>query len=187
MDAEPIWSSASPLLGFEDIAPLTSITTLRRLRIVHPRPLVVTDDDVRSLCTAWPLLDSLFLNPCPLVHDDVPLTALCLGDVARLCPHVHQLGLYINALQDIPYPTKGSIQRFRELECLYLDASPVPEDHDQLLLFLARVLSPDTYMRTSHPGLDAVEPEGEYAEQWQFIAKAVPLMIAYGREVEAQM
>ncbi|TDL16770.1 hypothetical protein BD410DRAFT_901809 [Rickenella mellea] len=90
----------SDSISFQDIYPILDFLQLTSFKLTHYRPLDITDDDIDRLASHWPLLESLELNTQPVALNDPKLTFASLASLARHCPNLTHLGLYVN-----PSPT----------------------------------------------------------------------------------
>ena len=103
----------------------------------------LTRADLIAMARAWPSLETLTLG-CEDIDSTVgpELDLQDLIPFARHCPHLHQLGLYLNA-NVVPNrsPSPRSPIRFKSLRTLSVGASSL-SSVDSTALFLSQLLPP---------------------------------------------
>ena len=129
--------------GIETLRPLLSSSSLTSFGFRWDYQLNLSQSDVEELASGWPRLESLLLNCQPIPEISGPLLSMnALIPFARHCPHLHQLGLYLNA-NVVPNrsPSPRSPIRFKSLRTLSVGASSL-SSVDSTALFLSQLLPP---------------------------------------------
>lgn len=128
--------STTACLEFRHIAPISLLKTLTSLIIRHPYPLDMNDDDVERLAAGFPDLEVLHLNPYPVITTTTEVTCLALHHLARHCPDLVNVGIYIDgniAMTPIPLlPRRLSVT-------LTLGHSPLPVRSDSTILHYPQI------------------------------------------------
>lgn len=111
---------------FADIASLGSLTTLR---IRSERSIALTDDELGAFAAAMPQLEKLHLSIDPLNWEEPPVaTFRAISEIARACPRLQSLGLFINT--DPPFIPS------------IVDGEPIFEKIENLNFGLSSVVDP---------------------------------------------
>jgi hypothetical protein len=86
-------------IGFLDLMPLLSLTSITSFHIEHDFPLSITDNNISQIAQSWPHLKKIDLNCQPTVCFHAPLdtTLWALLPFAQHCPELTHLGLYVDA------------------------------------------------------------------------------------------
>ncbi|KZP14522.1 hypothetical protein FIBSPDRAFT_1048739 [Athelia psychrophila] len=105
-DDAPLWADREreDMLTLDTLRPLL-VLPLREFTLTHDRPLLLSPAEVRQLARAWPQIEVLVLACEPLtleLGDDVgrgggALPLSVLATLARLCPRLRTLGLFMDA------------------------------------------------------------------------------------------
>ena len=134
--------SCQPLM-LEDFCPLLSLHQLVRLELRHNLPLQISDIDLTELGAALPSIESLVLNPEPLLLTKPRFTIRSLLSVAQNFPNLLHLGLYLDAQEDMtpPVPSVPGTRMFPYLRTLNVGVSAIGPDHIPVALFLSHLLS----------------------------------------------
>lgn len=171
---------------FGTIRALSESLNLRRISIVHARPLILSDADVLHMCVSLPHLRKLALNPYPRTKGAVPpaLTLLSLEHISHCCPHIRSLALYANASAPIAYPK--DVTPLLACKDLQLHMSPLSKPCcTPVLQFLSRILRPGVSLRStiSHMA-DAwsvpIEIDPNFG--WGWILERLPLLLEVRQE-----
>ncbi|KAF7980965.1 hypothetical protein HWV62_35756 [Athelia sp. TMB] len=111
----PIWAEreAGDVLGLETLRPLLRLRGMKEFTLTHDRPLSLSAADIRAIARAWREIEVLVLACEPLKFalledeggwgdegdDDEggPLGLEVLPVLARLCPKLKTLGLFLDA------------------------------------------------------------------------------------------
>ncbi|THH29009.1 hypothetical protein EUX98_g5182 [Antrodiella citrinella] len=122
--------------------PLLSCARLKRFEFRWDYQMNVTQADMEELASSWPALETLLLNCQPIPENTPPLLTLeALIPFAQHCPHLRELGLYLDA-QDIPpalsYPSPRPLSSFRSLQKLSVGASCIAQV-EPVALFLSQL------------------------------------------------
>lgn len=134
------------------IFPVTQFRNLRSFRINHGLPLLMDDEDVRRLSALMPAIQSIFLNPHPMLLMKPLLTARSYFHFARQCPHLRSLGLYINL--NVYLPVERDVHFAEGFHTLDVGSSPFqsPASAEGLwlvALLIATVFPRGTSIRTA--------------------------------------
>ncbi|TDL23874.1 hypothetical protein BD410DRAFT_767699 [Rickenella mellea] len=128
----------SDSISFKDLCPILDFPCLTSFELAHYRLLDITDDDVDHLARNWPSLKCLNLNSDPVVLDDPKISFASFSSLARHCPNLDHLGLYLNPSPDhIPKPAVP----FKMLTSLQFGTSPI-QSEDHAALYLSEVCPP---------------------------------------------
>lgn len=134
---------------FTDISSVLSFSRLTKFRIRDLRPLLITDADIITLATQWPLLEELELNGRPISDESSPLSITSLVHFARHCPKLRILAVYIHhesvykRFQDACDTSGTVIPRMLALEKLVIGCSPTLDKRpalDKAFIPVARFL-----------------------------------------------
>lgn len=141
--------------------PLNALTTMRNLKYFSLRwctPIVCTNEELIELLKGLPHIEYLHLNERPVfTHIGTAITLDVLASIARVCPDLRQLALFIDctvppAVYDpLSYsdPTEEE-GLFAKLESLDLGASPVVRDPFSIARRLYDIIP--TRCKFPHPG-----------------------------------
>ena len=177
------WAALRPLLGFPRLVSL-------ELRWDHP--LDISLGDLEEMASKWPNLETLLLNCEPMDMSAPPALDLrALLPFARYCPKLTQLGLYMNASNDVPIPKLDQIKPFSSLEELVVGGSRIT-DAGYVAMFLSQLCPPgcDVVWGVAWPeGFGVVETDANAAElarlqndakedceRWAEVEKMLPLL-----------
>lgn len=83
-------------LGVSVLEAIARIPNLLHLRMEHTMPISVRDSDMAILAPLFSRLLTLSLNPHPLVLQKPEITMLSVAHLARYCPSIDYLGLYLD-------------------------------------------------------------------------------------------
>lgn len=127
-------------ISMNNILALASITDLTELCLWTNSATDIRDDDITRIAKAFPNLSKLILAPNPSIKPIPPpqLTYKCLLPLAKSCPRLKLLGLYIdmNSVIDPGEP----YHRFGSAIQLNVGLSPAPTDKDLAARFLSSIL-----------------------------------------------
>ena len=180
-------------------------SVLREFTLTYDHPVEITRDQIETIASKWPSLES-FILACEPVHLTAPctLTLLALLPFARYCPNIRILGLFINAsTADLPMTTSSStrasmtnsIKRFQNLTKLSMGVSQI-KDEGSVALFLSHLLPLGCDIEcgvTWHSDLDDMAHEegdinqemcaqlikevGKRCAGWNEVGRMLPLLI----------
>ena len=184
--------SCEPLMP-EHFYPLLSLHQLVRLELRHNLPLQISEIDLTELGAALPFIESLVLNPEPLLLTRPIFTLRSLLSVAQNFPNLFHLGLYLDA-QDMtpPAPSVSKTPMFPYLRTLNVGVSDIGSDHVPVALFLSHLLSENEEV-VIQSGVswnkELFEDSNEYSaavrtrcRRWGEVAKTLPLLLQLRRE-----
>ncbi|OCH90754.1 hypothetical protein OBBRIDRAFT_819127 [Obba rivulosa] len=170
--------------------PLFSAKRLARFEFRWDYPLSLTDEDMRMFALEWPALETLVLNPEPVLEHARPtLTLASLAVFASHCPRLRKLGLYLDATAaPSPRDFARPIVPFAQLETLLVGVSPIKET-EPVALFLSQLCPlgcalssglrwPDAFgIALDHAGIldDRRLRLTEHWVRWNDVAKVLPL------------
>ncbi|KAH9967273.1 hypothetical protein BC827DRAFT_1264120 [Russula dissimulans] len=173
-------------LSLEHLRPLVSLKQLTRLELRHNLPIQISEEDLVEFSAAFPTIETLVLNPEPLLLKRPKFTLSSLLFVARNFPNLSHLGIYLDAKDattGLPY-SLGKTQTFLYLRTLDVGVSPIGADHASVALFLSRLLSESEViiqLRASSDGFDEGEIRKRYSK-WKTVANALPLLLRLLKE-----
>lgn len=131
------------VIDFDAIQPFLGISSIESFRMTHTYPLLILDSEIRTLFRSWPLLQSLYLNPNPVVLIESRLTMACISTVIRDCPRLEEASLYVDA-QSLPRVWMGTDGRGRLRKmCIGMSPFPINDGPDtwwSLVEYLAAVV-----------------------------------------------
>jgi hypothetical protein len=183
-------------LSSEHLRPILSLKQLAHLELFHNLPLQISEVDLAELGTALPALETLLLNPQPLLLTRPTFTLRSLLTIAQSFPNLSYLGIYLDA-EDITMPTTSSakIRMFPYLRTLSVGASPIARDHVPVALILSHLFSENekVVIQSGISWNDALyENSVEYSatvtercEKWDEVAKTLPLLLQLRKEEKA--
>jgi len=181
----------------EDLGPLLSLHQLVRLELRHNLPLQISDIDLTELGAALPSIESLVLNPEPLLLTKPRFTIHSLLSIAQNFPNLFHLGLYLDAQEDMtpPAPSVPGTRMFPYLRTLNVGVSAIGPDHVQVALFLSHLLSENEGV-VIQSGVswnkELFERSNGYStavrtrcRRWDKVVKTLPLLWQLRREEKA--
>lgn len=121
--SSPTAISMADQVDYADLKMLRNLPHLRHFRVWHNFPLTLTEDQFFDLTDGWNI-ETLILNPSPVVAANSHLTLLSLIVAAQNCPNLVELGLFVDAMEnDIPcsIPEKP----MKHLQRLFLGSSHI--------------------------------------------------------------
>ena len=184
-----------PLLS-EHLRPILSLKQLTHLELYHNLPLQISEVDLVEFGTALPALETLVLNPEPLLLTRPTFTLRSLLIVAQSFPNLSRLGIYLDA-EDImiPTPSSAKIRIFPYLRTLSVGVSPIARDHVPVALFLSHLFSENerVVIQSGIAWNDALyENSVEYSaavtercDKWDEVTKTLPLLLQLRKEEKA--
>ncbi|KAI0319102.1 hypothetical protein OF83DRAFT_1112211 [Amylostereum chailletii] len=176
--------------SFDTLRGILNLKHLQSLKIAATYPLMLNDQDMATIAKNLCQLASLFLNPIPRMHDVPQLTLHSLTPLAEHCPRLKTLGLYLDA-RTPPLSRETSstdvVPFTPGLALLRLNASPVDEQlRDDIVLFLSRLLYPQTTVKTTFPSFHMdtpiMLPEEAIINTWVGIEKYLRLVVKARQE-----
>lgn len=184
-----------PLLP-EHLHPILSLTQLTHLELRHNLPLQISEVDLAEFGAALPIIETLVLNPEPLLLTRPRFTLRSLISVALNFPKLSHLGIYLDAEEVVThaYPlTKTRI--FQHLRSLNVGVSPIGPDQVPVALFLSHLLSENERVAIQSGvswSKELFEESDEYSvtvrkrcRQWGEVAKTLPLLLQLRKEEKA--
>ncbi|KAI0048113.1 hypothetical protein FA95DRAFT_1558387 [Auriscalpium vulgare] len=180
---------ASETLTLSHIRPLLSLKSLKSLELRHNFPLDLTEEDVAELAQALPKLENLVLNPEPLELCKPTLDLQVLLTLARHCPALQKVSIYLNAdaTSALSLPSTSTSRLFPALHTLVFGVSPIAAEHVPISLFLSHLVSDNAVLKIEY-GLtwsdELYQADDVYAQfasvrydRWAEVAKTVPLLL----------
>lgn len=141
----PTAISLSDQVVYEDIKSLRNLLHLRHARMWHNLPFYITEDEFYNLTDGWDI-ETLVLNPSPVVVLDSPLSLLALVVAAQNCPNLSELGLFVDAMNsDIPCTVPD--KKMANLQHLSLGSSHIIWSHLERSMSISNFLA----TLTDHP------------------------------------
>ncbi|EIM85432.1 uncharacterized protein STEHIDRAFT_112010 [Stereum hirsutum FP-91666 SS1] len=148
------------VISYYDLVKLRELSHLLRFHLVHNSPVNITNHGLTLLIKDGNI-KSLILNPSPLIYTLSSLTLDVLLEVARNCPTIRELGLFLDtSTGDLTLPTFGPVMS--RLEHLHLGNSFITVgDHRrsrQITSFLSNITNQLPFIlmpREQEPRLDA--------------------------------
>jgi len=183
-----------PLMAEHFCPLLSSLHQLVRLELRHNLPLQISETDLTELGAALPSIESLVLNPEPLLLTRSRFTLRSLLSVAENFPNLFHLGLYLDAQEDTtpPAPSVSRTRMFPYLRTLNVGVSAIGSDHIPVALFLSHLLSENERV-VIQSGVswnnELFEESSEYSaavrtrcRRWNEVAKTLPLLLQLRKE-----
>ncbi|THH00839.1 hypothetical protein EW145_g7025 [Phellinidium pouzarii] len=178
------------------LEPLYDLSLLRVFTLSYHRMLHISNTDLDSLVRGWPHLVELSLSFKPTRIGDIPLLTLhALPIVARHCPQLRHLALYVNCTGAIPSPEEALLgeeptsltqQQFSNLRILEFGLSPIGDAQTVAVAeYLCRIAPPFTFRtkQSWHSLVNAAPLERGHAalfesfrQLWSEVWKLVPIM-----------
>lgn len=94
------------IVTYEHISRIRLLSHLVRFQISAVFPVRVNDGEFSRLVNGWSSLDTLLLNPNPIVHTDAHLSLHSLLVAAQHCPNLKRFGAFITTMDDpVPSPS----------------------------------------------------------------------------------
>ncbi|KAI6026073.1 hypothetical protein EDC04DRAFT_2573601 [Pisolithus marmoratus] len=112
-------------LSFCTLEPLFSIPNLVWFEVIHKYPLRITQDEIEELASRLPSLETLELNPEPLLTRKPALDLEALLPFANHCPKLRCLGLFMHATGSRVPSARASFKLFRTLQILNVGTSRI--------------------------------------------------------------
>lgn len=186
MDCEPLLP--------EQLCPILSLKQLTHLELRHNLPLQISDVNLAEFGAALPALETLFLNPEPLLLTRPRFTLGSLLTVAENFPNLTSLGIYLDA-EDVTTLTPYSppkIRIFPHLRKLSVGVSPIAADQVPVALFLSHVLSENQGVviqsgiswneKLFKHSVEYSATVTERCRRWGEVAKTLPLLLQLRKE-----
>ncbi|KAL5513861.1 hypothetical protein ACEPAG_2622 [Sanghuangporus baumii] len=135
---------------FEVLKPLLTFSELQTLDLSYHRPFRLTDADVEKLLMSLPNLSGLNFCAEPLLQEPPLLTTAVLPIIARRCPKINSLAMYIDTRVGPPSLLTQGISfraRFMQLKQIRFGTSPLAEeDVTGFSFYLSKFLPPTCKM-----------------------------------------
>ncbi|KAH8118830.1 hypothetical protein DFH11DRAFT_1740763 [Phellopilus nigrolimitatus] len=125
-----------------------SLPSLAAFTIVWPKPVNFSNSDLALLISCLPSLTDLEFNCYPVIDIGLPkLTLDFLPYIAKLCPRLRSLGLYVNCHVALNRPSEDAYSddadasgAFQKLEMLNLGLPKTPTNPIPLAEYLSRIV-----------------------------------------------
>lgn len=151
-----------------DLKPLLVLSELKKLSISNHYPLNLTDHDIETLASAFPAIQSLFLNEKPSYRLESELSWNVLYSISAKCPLLRELGLYMRlGPSPLEIGDLHSAHRLRFLELFSVGFTPTT-DEIHADIFLSFFLPPDCSL--DYGGMDDAFDE----DPWDFVGNVLP-------------
>jgi hypothetical protein len=186
--------ACEPLLP-EHLRPILSLQHLVRLELRHNLPLQISEIDLVEFGAALPSIESLVLNPEPLLLTRPTFTLRSLLSVAENFPNLSHLGIYLDAgevtMPPVPY-SLSKMRMFPYLRTLNVGVSAIRFDHVPVALFFSHILSQNERV-VIQSGVswnkELYEESNEYlttirtrCRKWDEVARTLPLLLQLRKE-----
>lgn len=181
-------------LFHENLCPILSLKQLTRLELRHNLPLRISEVDLAGFGAALPALETLVLNPEPLLLTRPKFTLRSLLTVNQSFPNLSHLGIYLDA-EDVTMPTPHSpakIRVFQYLRTLNVGVSPIGADQVPVALFLSHLLSESEGVviesgvswdkKLLGNSVDYSASVLKRCDRWVEVAKTLPLLLQLRKE-----
>jgi hypothetical protein len=177
-------------LSLDDLCPILSLKQLGRLELRHNLPLQIFEVDLAEFGAALPALETLVLNPEPLLLTRPTFTPRSLLTVSQSFPNLSHLGIYLDA-EDFTMPTPYSpakIPVFPHLRTLNVGVSPIGPDQVPVALFLSHLLSERVAIQSGISWNEELFGDKYSATvknrclYWGEVAKTLPLLLQLRKE-----
>lgn len=117
------------VVELHDIQPLLSLPLLHSFGIHLDQVLCLNDSDMRIIASSLPNARTIILNPHPTILSPSLVTWRSLMWFAIYCPHILELGLYVDGAVEVEWYSKSSFSpSFRRLR-LGRSSLPGRDDH----------------------------------------------------------
>ncbi|KAL5513863.1 hypothetical protein ACEPAG_2624 [Sanghuangporus baumii] len=113
------------------LTPLLSFPLLQRIRVAYHRPFQLSNADMEKLVGSWPNMVDISLCADPFLEEPPMLTVAVLPIVAKHCPRLRLLRLYLDTRSVFPkFSLQGAADRCRFASLGYADfgTSPLAEE-----------------------------------------------------------
>ncbi|KAL5521852.1 hypothetical protein ACEPAF_1696 [Sanghuangporus sanghuang] len=135
---------------FEVLKPLLDFSELQTLNLSFHRPFHLNDTDLEKLLMSLPNLSDLGFCAEPLLQEPALLTTAVLPIIARRCPMINSLAMYIATRVGTPSLPTQAISfyvRFTHLKQIRFGTSPLAEeDVSGFAFYLSKFLPPTCKM-----------------------------------------
>ncbi|KAL5501247.1 hypothetical protein ACEPAH_9634 [Sanghuangporus vaninii] len=135
---------------FEVLKPLLDFSELQTLNLSYHRPFHLTDTDLEKLLMNLPNLSGLGFCAEPLLQEPPLLTTAVLPIIARRCPMINSLAMYIDTRVGPPSLSTQAISfhvQFTHLKQIRFGTSPLAEeDVSGFAFYLSKLLPPTCKM-----------------------------------------
>lgn len=183
-------------LSPEHLRPVLSLRHLVRLELRHNLPLQISEVDLAEFGAALPCIESLVLNPEPLLLTKPQFTLRSLLSAAQNFPNLSHLGIYLDAEEvttpPMPYSLSKKIRMFPYLRTLNVGVSAIGSDHVPVALFFSHILSENARV-VIQSGVswnrELYEESNEYStairsrcRKWDEVARTLPLLLQLRKE-----
>jgi len=176
--------SVKPPLTYRNLQPLTRMPHLRTFDLKYEVVVSMTDSELCTLLSQCPSLVTLDLNQEPMILSPTELTINVLPLIARACPQLEDLALYVDT--DVEPVKTSSLCTFTSLESLNLGTSLL-QSRPVVMKMLARVLPEDCEL-ISKPSFelnveklfcqpDVVETRTARRKEWAQVSEWLPIML----------
>lgn len=138
----------SPVLSRQNLLPIANMRSLRTLRVRCEAVFSMTNSELCALLSRCTSLITLELNQEPMVLSPTELTIHVLPMIAKACPQLEDLALYIDTGVGSEYPPTQSfwLEPFVILEWISFGISPL-QNKQVIATLLSQVLPEDCELK----------------------------------------
>ncbi|KLO14236.1 hypothetical protein SCHPADRAFT_996701 [Schizopora paradoxa] len=172
-------------LSLQDLELLPRLRNLCNLEIHHTDPISMSDNELTGLLSQCPSLSTVYLNSEPIFLSISQLTINVLPLLAKRCPHLEELSLFIDGTKPVDIPEPTELMTFENLFYIDFGSSPVTEDGD-VATMLGQVLPSECELNTTSAfsedlrkalGPQVLRVVDLNHANWKKIAKVLPSLI----------
>lgn len=176
---------AQAALSLQDLESLPRLKSLINFEIHHTDPISMHDDELAGLLSQCPSLSNVYLNSEPIFLSTTLLTINVLPLLAKRCPQLEALSLFIDGVKPVDELEPAELHTFENLFYIDFGSSSVSEEGD-VVTMLAQVLPLECEFSTTSAFSDDLRKaldvrwlkamDSNHAE-WKKIAKSLPSLI----------
>ncbi|KAG6827936.1 hypothetical protein H0H92_009870 [Tricholoma furcatifolium] len=164
-------------ISIRTLRPLFNCKDLRSLSVKHSYPLDLQPADIEQIATSWTAIQSLLLNSKPLHLGPTDLTLDALVTIARHCPELSALAIFLNAdCVPVGPSAQSQLHSFKSLKTLYFGASSIKEE-GPVSVFLSRICQKDSLIRSvDNRFIGDDEALKLWGDKWKKVNELLPLL-----------
>jgi len=172
-------------LAYQDLESLPRLKFLHNFELHHTNPISMNDDELANLLSQCPSLSNVYLNSEPIFPSATLLTVNVLPLLAKRCPQLEALSLYLDGTRDVNVSESAELYTFENLFYIDFGTSSVSDDGDVMTL-LAQVLPLDCEIGTTSAfstdlrkalDQDVLRVMDANRTEWNKIARLLPSLI----------
>lgn len=172
-----------PLLSYHNLSPITKLCHLTTFKLECEFVVSMKNDQLCQLLSQCPSLVNVDLNQEPMLLSPTELTIDVLPLLARACPLLKDIGLYVEPNVDPTAP----LFTFANLEYINLGISPLQNRRHVVAKLLAQVLPGDCHIVTERSfesdveelfvvDPDSVEEREKRRREWAYVSIWMPTL-----------